>query len=214
MFFKKSPEKFWNLIASKYAASPISDKSAYEAKILKLKTLLTPEMTVLDVGCATGTQCGDIADGVKNVMGIDISNKLLSIARQRMEARKIDNVEFLQTSIFDKRLQKESYDVVMAFFVLHFFEDIDAVIKRVHELLRPGGIFISETACLGDKGKLLGSSLRVAGHLGFIPKINPLTMHQLENSFKNTGFNMTEKIKFSERSDAEFTMFARKPGSL
>lgn len=210
MLFKNSPEKFWNLIASRYAASPIADNSAYETKITKLKSYLTPEMSVLDIGCATGTQCGDIADSIKRVTGIDISSKLLSIAKQRMAARSIDNVEFLQTSIFDERFQPDSYDVVMAFFVLHFFEDIDVAIKRINELLQPGGIFISETACLGNKGKLLANSLQIAGQLGFLPKINLLTIEQLEHSLKNAGFDLIEKIKFSKLSDAEFTLIARK----
>lgn len=213
MLFKNSPEKFWDLISSKYAASPISDKSAYETKITKLKTYLTPEMSVLDIGCATGTQCGDIANNVKQVTGIDISSKLLAIAEQRMTERNLDNVEFLQTSVFDKTFQPGNFDVVMAFFVLHFFEDIDAVFKRVHELLKPGGIYISETACLGNKNKLMGGLLRFAGHLGFLPKINLLTSQQLEQSLKRTGFSITEKIKFSKRSDAEFTLIAKKISS-
>jgi len=213
MFFKNSPEKFWNLISSKYAASPISDKPAYEIKITKIKTYLTPEMSVLDIGCATGTQCGDIANNVKQVTGIDISSKLLAIAEQRMAERNLDNIEFIQSSVFDEAFQPGSFDVVMAFFVLHFFEDIDAVFKRVHELLKPGGIFISETACLGNKNKLMGGLLRFAGHLGFLPKINLLTTQQLEQSLKRTGFSITEKARFSKRSDAEFTLIAKKNSS-
>jgi len=211
MFFKNSPEKFWNLISSKYAASPISDRLAYETKITKLKTYLTPEMSVLDIGCATGTQCGDIANNVKQVTGIDISSKLLAIAEQRMAERNLDNTDFLQTSIFDKTFQSGSFDMVMAFFVVHFFEDIDVVFERVHELLKPGGIFISETACLGSKkNKLMGNLLRFAGHLGILPKINLLTTQQLEQSLKRAGFSITEKTKFSKHSDAEFTLIAKK----
>ena len=213
MLFKNSPEKFWDLISSKYAASPISDKSAYETKITKLKTYLTPEMSVLDIGCATGTQCCDIANNVKQVTGIDISSKLLAIAEQRMTERSLDNIEFIQTSVFDETFQPGNFDVVMAFFVLHFFEDIDVVFKRVHELLKPGGIFISETACLGNKNKLPGSLLRFAGHLGFLPKINLLTTQQLEQSLKRTGFSITEKTKISKRSGAEFTLIAKKISS-
>jgi len=44
MLFKKSPDKFWNLIASKYAASPIAVRTAYEMKIQKIKTNLTPSL--------------------------------------------------------------------------------------------------------------------------------------------------------------------------
>ncbi|MDH5354548.1 MAG: class I SAM-dependent methyltransferase [Gammaproteobacteria bacterium] len=210
MLFNHAPEKFWNLISSKYAASPIADRSAYETKITRLKTYLTPDMSVLDIGCATGTQCGDIASNVKQVTGIDISSKLLAIAEKRMAERNLTNVELLRTSIFDKTFQPGSLDVVMAFFVLHFFEDIDAVFKRVHELLKPGGIFISETACLGNKNKLMGGLLRSAGRLGLLPKINLLTTQQLEQSLARAGFSIVEKTRFSERSDAEFTLVAQK----
>lgn len=210
MLFRNSPEKFWNLISSKYAASPVSDRPAYETKITKLKTYLTPKMSVLDIGCATGTQCGDIANNVKQVTGIDISSKLLAIAEQRMAERNLDNVEFIQSDVFDETFQPGSFDVVMAFFVLHFFEDIDVVFKRVHELLKPGGVFISETACLGNKNKLSGSLLRFFGYLGFLPKINLLTTQQLEESLKKAGFSVTEKNKYSKRSDAEFTLIAKK----
>jgi ubiquinone/menaquinone biosynthesis C-methylase UbiE len=210
MLFKKSPEKFWNLIASKYAASPITDRPAYETKIQKIKTYLTPENVVLDIGCGTGTQCGDIADEVKNVTGIDISRKLLAIADQRKAERKLENVEFLQTSLLDERFKPGSFDVVMAFFVLHFFEDIDAVFKRIHDLLKPDGLFISETACIGEKNKIVGKVVRFMGHLGLLPKINLLTTAQLEQALEKSGFRLVDKIKFSDKSDAEFTLFAKK----
>lgn len=214
ILFKKSPEKFWNLISSKYAKSPISDRPAYDTKIQKIKTYLTTESMVLDIGCATGTQCDDIAGNVKQITGIDISSKLLTIAEQRKAERKLDNVEFLQTSLFDEqfdeRFQPGSFDAVMAFHVLHFFEDTDAVFKRVHDLLKPDGLFISETACLGEKSKITGRLLRFAGHLGLLPKIYLLTTPQLEQALENASFSLVNKTKFSRNSDAEFTLIARK----
>ncbi len=209
MLFKKYPEKFWDLISSKYARSPIPDRPAYEAKIQKLKIFLSKESIVLDIGCGTGTQCDDIAGNVKQVTGIDISRKLLAIAEQRKAERKLENVEFLQTSLFDERFQPGSFDVVTAFYVLHFFEDIDAVYKRVHELLKPDGLFISETACLGEK-KLTGKLVRFAGNLGFLPLINLLTTDQLENALKKSGFSLVEKTKFSNHPDAGFTLIAKR----
>jgi len=210
MIFKKSPEKFWDLISTKYAASPISDMTAYETKIEKIKSYLSPDDVVLDIGCGTGTQCGDLAGNVKQVTGIDISSKLLTIAEQRKAERKLDNIEFIKTSLYDERLKVDSFDIVMAFYVLHFFEDLDAVVKRVHALLKPGGLFISETACLGEKSKTANKLLRFAGHLGFLPKINLLTTRQLQQVMEQTGFILVDKVLFSE-SNAEYTLFARKP---
>ena len=97
----------------------------------------------------------------------------------------------------------------MAFHVLHFFEDIDAVFKRIHDLLKPDGLFISETACLGDKGKVTGKLLRFAGYLGLLPLINLLTTRQLEQALEKNGFRLVDKTRFSDSSDAEFTLIAK-----
>jgi ubiquinone/menaquinone biosynthesis C-methylase UbiE len=209
MIFRKSPEKFWDLISARYAASPISDVTAYETKIEKIKSYLSPEDVVLDIGCGTGTQCGDLAGHVKQVTGIDISGRLLAIAEQRTAERKLDNVGFIKTSLYDERLKADSFDIVMAFYVLHFFEDLDAVVKRVHALLKPGGLFISETACLGEKNQIAGKLVRFAGHLGVLPKINLVTTGQLEQGLEQAHFSLVDKIRFSE-SNAEYTLFARK----
>ena len=209
MLFRKSPEIFWNLIASKYAASPITDIEAYEKKMEKLKSYLSAENHVLDIGCGTGTQCGDLSNNVKQVTGIDISSKLLVIAEQRKAERKIENVEFIQTTVFDERFMPGSFDVVMAFYVLHFFEDIDEVIRRIYSLLKPDGLFILETACMGEKGKIIGELVRLAGKLGFLPLINLLTTRQIEQTLEQAGFSIVDKTRFSQSND-EYTLIAKK----
>ena len=209
MFFRKSPEKFWDLIASKYAASPIADIAAYENKIKKLRTYLAQENQMLDIGCGTGTQCDDLASNVKHATGIDISWKLLAIAEQRKAERNIDNVEFIQTTVFDGRFEPDSFDVVTAFYVLHFFENIDEVVSRIHALLKQNGLFILETACLGEKNKITGKFVRRAGKLGFLPLINLLTTRQLEQALELAGFSIVDKTKFSESND-EYTLIVRK----
>ena len=209
MLFRESPEKFWNLIASKYAASPISDIAAYEKKIEKLKSCVSPENHVLDIGCGTGTQCGDLANNVKQVTGIDISSKLLALAEQRIVERKFENVKFIQTTVFDKCFEPDSFDVVMAFYVLHFIEDIDEVIRRIYVLLKPDGLFILETACLGEKNKIMGKFLRLAGKPGLLPLINLLTTQQIEQTLEQAGFSIVDKVKFSESID-EYTLIAKK----
>ncbi len=209
MLFRKSPEKFWNLIASKYAASPISDIVAYDKKIEKLKTYLSPENHVLDIGCGTGTQCDDLANNVNHVTGIDISSRLLAIAEQRKAERKIDNVEFIQATVFDERFEPGSFDVVTAFYVLHFFENIDEAFSRIYSLLKPNGLFILETACLGEKNIITGKFVRIAGKLGFLPLINLLTTQRLEQALELAGFYIVNKTKFSESND-EYTLIAKK----
>jgi ubiquinone/menaquinone biosynthesis C-methylase UbiE len=210
MLFRKSPEKFWNLIASKYAASPIADIAAYRKKIEILKSYLSAEDCVLDVGCGTGTQCDDLANSVNHVTGIDISSKLLAIAEMRKVEREIKNVEFLQTTVFDDRFEHDSFNMIMAFYVLHLCEDIDEFIRRSFNLLKPGGLFVLETACLGEKNIITGKLVRSAGKLGLLPLINLLTTRQIELALERSGFNLIEKTKFSESND-EYTLITKKP---
>ncbi len=210
MLFNSSPEKFWNLIAKKYAADPLPDRPAYDKKIAKLKTFLSPDMHVLDIGCATGTQCADLSDSVKQMTGIDISSKLLAIAEQRLAEKDIENVEFVETNAFDERFQAHQFDAVMAFHVMHFYIDINTIINRIYELLRPGGIFISETGCLADRGKFLGSALKTAGAVGFLPRMSIHSDRQLQAAIKNAGFEILDKTKYSKDPDAEFTYIAKK----
>ncbi len=212
MLFRSSPEKFWNLISKRYAASPISDIDAYHKKIEKLKSYLSPEDEMLDIGCGTGTQCDDLAYSVNHVTGIDISRKLLAIAETRRVKRDVGNVEFVQTTVFDDRFKSDSFNVVTAFYVLHFYEDIDVVVRRVYDILKPNGLFVLETACLGDKNIIIGMLVRLLGKLGLLPLIKILTTQQIEQALKQAGFSVVEKTKFSKSND-EYTLIVKKPGS-
>ncbi|MDH5516219.1 MAG: class I SAM-dependent methyltransferase [Gammaproteobacteria bacterium] len=106
-------------------------------------------------------------------------------------------------------LKTEIFDLVMAFYVLHFFEDIEAVFKRVHELLNSDGLFILETACLGEHNKIVTGLFRLLGLIGFTPLINILTHRQLEQALEKAGFLLIQKTKFSN-SNSEYTLIARK----
>ena len=98
----------------------------------------------------------------------------------------------------------------MAFYVLHFHEDIDEVVRRIYSILKSGGLFISETACLSKKNIITGKLLRSAGKLGFFPMINLLSTQQIELALEQAGFSVVEKTRFSESND-EYTLIAKKP---
>lgn len=78
---------------------------------------------VLDYGCGTGTTSGEIANRVKEIHSIDISSKMIQIAKRKAVASKVENINFFQTDIFDKRYKKESFDVILAFNMLHTVAD-------------------------------------------------------------------------------------------
>ena len=95
---------------------------------------------VLDLGCGYGWHCKYAADhGAQNVIGIDLSEKMISEARSRNSHERI---EYHVASLVDWIYPSAAYDVVVSSLVLHYVEDLDMVYRMVHKTLRPGGAFV------------------------------------------------------------------------
>lgn len=189
---QNSAEKFWDRMANQF------DKrtSHFEQPPLEnAKKYVWITDVVLDYGCATGTISIGIADKVKEVKGIDISSKMIAAAIRKAGERKASNIEFFQSTIYSERLKKESFDVILAFNILHFFKDTQEIVIRLSELLKPGGLIISVTACMGEKSLsntfqyILFSPLM---KLGIIPYMKFLKTSELESSMTRVNFQIIE----------------------
>jgi len=146
-------ETIWNLLANNYDEGEKSFELVHIKTLENTKKYLNKNDIVLDYGCATGTKAFEIAGDVKEVHGIDISPKMIELAKIKAGERKTSNVYFTQATIFDERLLKGSFDVILAFNIMHYLEDTEEVMQRINELLKPGGVFISSTECMGEEEK-------------------------------------------------------------
>lgn len=75
---------------------------------------------------------------------------MIDIAECKANELKVDNVEYNCITLFDKTLEKEPFDVILAFNILHFFKNTKEVIQRINDLLKPNGIVIIAADCLGQ----------------------------------------------------------------
>lgn len=104
---------------------------------------LFPDMTgrdVLDLGCGYGWHCRYAADhGAGSVLGIDQSEMMIAEAKKRNDA---SGITYRVCSLQEYDYPKESFDLAVSNLVLHYVEDLDAVYRRIHETLRPGGVFL------------------------------------------------------------------------
>mgnify|MGYP001319442724 CR=1 FL=1 len=107
-------------------------------------------MEVLEFGCGTGSTAIVHAPYVKHIQAIDISSKMVEIAQGKADAKNIENVTFQRSTIDEFSVPDQTFDAVLGFSTLHFLENKGEVIARVHKMLRPGGIFVTSTACIGD----------------------------------------------------------------
>jgi 2-polyprenyl-3-methyl-5-hydroxy-6-metoxy-1,4-benzoquinol methylase len=144
-------EKFWDFVANKYDKTEKHLEPIFLKIHNNIKRHLNKSDILLDYGCGTGTISIEIANHVKEIRAIDISTKMLDIAKRKASEHNIENVDFIQTTIFDERFTKDSFDVILAIGLLHLLKDNKQNIKRIADLLKPGGLFISSTPCLAEK---------------------------------------------------------------
>lgn len=113
-------------------------KSAGEWEVLQANL---PELfgkKVLDLGCGYGWHCQyAVEQGADTVVGIDLSEKMLSKARELTSKGK---VSFEQCAIEDFVADDASFDVIFSSLALHYVEDLRSVFRRVSKLLKPKGV--------------------------------------------------------------------------
>ena len=204
--------KFWDRISESYSKQPIADEAAYQKKLEVTRDYLTPDMELLEFGCGTGSTAILHAPYVKHILAIDISPKMIEIARGKAEAQGVENVTFEPSTLDEVEVSDQSLDAVLGLNILHLVDSRDAAIARVCEVIKPGGVFVSSTVCLGDTkwrflryvapvGRLIGLNLKVFGG------------NELKNSLTEAGF----EIDYEWRPPSGLALFlvarkvARKP---
>lgn len=182
-------DKFWDKAAERYAKSAISDEATYQRKLIETQSLFAPEMRVLEFGCGTGTTAVHHAAYVKHIDAIDISENMLEIGRGKARDAGIDNVKFTRGTLTDFNAGTASYDVVLGLNVIHLLPDRQTVIAEVARILKPGGIFVSSTGCLGNSFlRFIKLIVPLGKLLRLMPDVFVLTEAELASEIANAGF--------------------------
>jgi arsenite methyltransferase len=101
-----------------------------------------PGQTVLDLGCGAGTDLLIAAQMVRpegRVIGVDMTESMLTRARQSAAAMDLHNVELHKSLIESLPVEDASVDVVISNGVIDLVPDKDAVFGEIDRVLRPGG---------------------------------------------------------------------------
>jgi len=204
------PSKFWDRIAERYAKKPVPDEAAYQKKLKVTREYFRPDMEVLEFGCGTGSTAIAHAPFVKHIRAIDISSKMIEIARGKAAAGNIGNVTFERAAIDDFSAPDQTFDAVLGLSILHLLEDKDAVIAKVYRMLKPGGIFVSNTACVADTMRFFKFIAPIGRFLGLIPFVEVFTTKELEDSLTGAGFVIDHQWQ-PAKGKAVFIV-AKKPG--
>lgn len=130
------------------------EQPAMEALLPSLEGL-----SVLDIGCGWGDNCRAFAQaGARRVLGIDISERMLSLAESE---NSLPNIEYrlLDMSRLDEL--RETFDLVYSSLAFHYVSDFPKLMEDISSILPVGGtlLFSQEhpivTATMGLQGRFL-----------------------------------------------------------
>ncbi len=100
---------------------------------------LSPDRSLLDVGCGCGALTLAAARFVDSAVGIDISTPLTKVASERASTARIDNVEFVVADAQTYAFAPGTFDLVVSQFGLMFFDDPVGAFSNLRRSLAPGG---------------------------------------------------------------------------
>lgn len=200
---------FWDRMANSYSKKAVPDQEVYEKKLELIQGHLNPDSSVLEVGCGSGSTALALAPLTKSIVATDFSAKMIDIAQNKAKQADVKNVSFVQKSIEDFNQASGHYDVILALSVLHLVEDRVATLKRLFDELKPGGVLISSTVCMGDGLSFFKFIGPIGRALRILPMLAVFKEQELLETFKTTGFEI--ESKWHPNDQGTVFLVARKP---
>jgi SAM-dependent methyltransferase len=170
--------------------------------------------SVLDLGSGSGLDCFIIAQQVGsegNVVGLDMSDDMLALARRNLTKVGATNVEFKKGEMESMPLPDSAFDVIISNCVINLSPDKDAVLRESHRVLKPGGrVRVSDIVWTRQPTEEEQSNLEswagcVAG---------ALEVNEYKTKLRNAGFtdiDVAIKGKPAEQGWASANISATKP---
>lgn len=208
-------KEFWDNASKNYDKTEERFEYIHNQSREKAKKYLKNSSIVLDYGCGTGTVTCEFASQVKEVHAVDISSSMIQLAREKAVNGAIENVIFEQADIFDTIYEKEFFDVILAFNMLHTVPNPKDVVQKINELLKPGGVFIAVTPCLRQRMSFLVSvQIHIVSflcRLGVIPiPIRKIKSSDVDILLKDANFQTLESEEIYDGATSYFIASKKK----
>lgn len=147
-------ERYMDGIADSYGYERATKNVANRLRSTLILRHVTQTSTVLDVGCANGLYLRIVAPHCKHVIGIDINERVLTRAREKIAEECIRNAEILRRNARDLDFATASFDLAYCFGTLSVVPDDVGIFREIARILRPGGHVIFDIAGSLNLGQL------------------------------------------------------------
>ncbi len=190
--FKANERRAWDLCAEKYDGYLTRAFIPFSQRLLDLAQLQAG-YRVLDVASGSGLATFMAAQVVRpegSVIGVDLSETMVTLARTRAAGEGVDNVEFMHMDAEELEFPADSFDAVLCALGLMLFPQPNRALSEMRRVLRTGGM-----AALSVFGR--GSKVALRALIEpFIPHMPPLP----QRGPSIFGFGRTEVLEEAARA--------------
>ncbi|MBI2060980.1 MAG: class I SAM-dependent methyltransferase [Nitrospirae bacterium] len=137
---------------------------------------LRPGYRVLDLGSGTGYPALLAAEAVGptgSVIGLDLSEAMLNVARRKANAKGLANVEFRTADVCALDFDDGSIDAVTSRFCLMFLPDVSKAARDIACVLRPGGYVAAAVWSAPEKNPMTSTPMGVLRKMMTLPPPDP-----------------------------------------
>jgi len=146
---------------------------------------LKPGMTILELGCGTGSFTGELARSGADVIAIDVSPELLEIARANWSA---PNVRYEIQNAYVLTYSDATFDSIVGSSVLHHLE-IEEALREIYRVLKPGGtIYFTEPNMMNPQIAIQKNVPWIKRRLGDSPDETAFFRWSLRRLLEQTGY--------------------------
>lgn len=154
---------------------------------------LNQNMRALELGCGAGRWTLRIAPLVDNVVGVDFSEEMIRLARERQHSFALKNIEFIVSSAQDSIFQNKKFDIIYLSGITPCLNEqhLRQTLRNIQAMLAPEGMLIDRTSISLD-------SIREVYDDGDYQGIYR-TLEEQKSVFKEFGFQLTYRAPSYKR---------------
>jgi len=162
-----------------------------EAIMARFKEAIAPKKSgvMLDLACGPGILLTSLAPTMKLNVGVDLTPKMIQMARAKCLAANLTNTRFLESPAENLPFASRLFDCVVTRLTLHHFIEPIRVLREVKRILKPGGLLVIADLLSSEdqtETRLHNAleQLRDPSHIRMLPQ------SELLNIIKEAGFHI------------------------
>ena len=183
--------QFWDRIAKRYDWITLKLTKDYSALIQRIVDEIDSSKDVLEVGTGSGLIAIELARKAKMIEAIDISSKMIELAKTKASENQIENIHFSVQSAYNLDFEGGTFDAAICSNALHCMETPQRALSEIRRVLKPKGILIAPTFCHGVnwRSRLISRLMSLTGFKSY----HRFTIEEFFGVVVSSGFAIVRK---------------------